>query len=155
MRRVVIFLASAGYIGYIPFASGTWGTAPRHSPVLAARRRHRLAGSSPSSSTPSSPHRLLDRRATPRRTSQSMTASKIVIDEIVGYLAATLFMLVTRKTILIAFFIFRAFDVTKPFPAGYIDAGFPGGPGVVLDDVVSGIYSNVVTRLLLLLLSLF
>ena len=33
--------------------------------------------------------------------------------------------------------------------AGYIDANFPGGYGVVLDDVVSGVYSNAVVRLLI------
>jgi hypothetical protein len=37
------------------------------------------------------------------------------------------------------------------FPAGYIDANFPGGYGVVLDDVVSGLYSNVAVRLLMVL----
>ena len=47
---------------------------------------------------------------------------------------------------MIAFFVFRALDVIKPFPAGWIDQHMPGGAGVVLDDVVSGLYSNVVTR---------
>ena len=42
----------------------------------------------------------------------------------------------------LAFFIFRAFDVIKPFPAGYIDEHMPGGAGVVLDDVVSGLYAR-------------
>jgi len=79
---------------------------------------------------------------------QEHDSHKIVIDEIVGYLGATLFLAPTWEHTLLAFFIFRALDVLKPFPAGWIDKHMPGGAGVVLDDVVSGLYSNVITRLL-------
>jgi len=149
VRRLIIFLASAGYIGYIPFASGTWGSlvgipgfwlmdAISAAPILALTVYAILvlaacwiAGRA---------EHLFDEH----------DSSKIVIDEVVGYMAATLFLPLNWTTILIAFFVFRALDVLKPFPAGYIDAKFPGGYGVVLDDVVSGIYSNLVTRILLL-----
>jgi phosphatidylglycerophosphatase A len=47
---------------------------------------------------------------------------------------------------LVAFAVFRVFDVLKPFPAGLIDRSVPGGVGVVLDDVVSGLYANLVPR---------
>jgi phosphatidylglycerophosphatase A len=50
----------------------------------------------------------------------------------------------------VAFVIFRALDVIKPYPARYIDKHFPGGYGVVLDDVVSGFYSNLLVQLLIL-----
>jgi phosphatidylglycerophosphatase A len=73
-----------------------------------------------------------------------------VIDEVVGYLAATLFIAPTLPNIIAAFVIFRILDVIKPFPAGYIDKNVPGGTGVVLDDVVSGLYSNVILQILLL-----
>ena len=72
-----------------------------------------------------------------------------MIDEVVGYLAATMFLQPTWVHALAAFVIFRALDVIKPFPAGYIDKNFPGGYGVVLDDVVSGIYSNLLVQLLI------
>ena len=52
-----------------------------------------------------------------------------------------------------AFLIFRVFDVIKPFPAGKIDSSLPGGAGVVLDDVVSGLYANLATRVVLAVLS--
>ncbi|HXQ24292.1 MAG TPA: phosphatidylglycerophosphatase A, partial [Candidatus Acidoferrales bacterium] len=74
---------------------------------------------------------------------------KIVIDEVVGYLAATLFFTPTWRHALAAFFIFRALDVIKPYPAGHIDQNVPGGAGVVMDDVVSGIYSNLALRVLI------
>jgi phosphatidylglycerophosphatase A len=79
-------------------------------------------------------------------------SSKIVIDEVVGYLAATLFLEPTWATVWIAFLIFRVFDVIKPFPANYADRELHGGLGVVLDDVISGLYANLATRLVLLFL---
>ena len=49
----------------------------------------------------------------------------------------------------VIFVIFRVLDVVKPWPASYCDREIPGGAGVVLDDVVSGIYANFVARVLL------
>jgi phosphatidylglycerophosphatase A len=54
---------------------------------------------------------------------------------------------------LVAFFVFRLFDVVKPFPAGYIDREVRGGTGVVMDDVVSGLYANLATRAVMALLA--
>jgi phosphatidylglycerophosphatase A len=65
--------------------------------------------------------------------------------------AATMFLRPTWTHALLAFVIFRALDVIKPFPAGYIDKHFPGGYGVVLDDVVSGLYSNLVLQVLIVI----
>ena len=76
---------------------------------------------------------------------------KIVIDEIVGYLAATLFLAPSWTNTILAFLVFRVFDVVKPFPAGYIDEHVPGGSGVVLDDVVSGLYTNLLMQAALVL----
>ena len=44
-----------------------------------------------------------------------------------------------------AFFVFRAFDIVKPPPARQLEA-LPGGWGIVADDVVAGLYSNLVIR---------
>jgi phosphatidylglycerophosphatase A len=84
---------------------------------------------------------------------QEHDSHAIVIDEIVGYLAATLFMAPTWENTLIAFVVFRVFDVVKPYPAGAIDRGVRGGAGVVLDDVVSGLYANLATRALTAMLA--
>jgi phosphatidylglycerophosphatase A len=74
---------------------------------------------------------------------------KVVIDEVVGYLAATLFLEPTWSHAIAAFLIFRVLDVVKPFPASYIDANFSGGYCVTLDDVVSGLYSNLALRVVI------
>jgi phosphatidylglycerophosphatase A len=146
MRRVLLFFASGGLVGYIPVASGTFGSLVaipiywlfepwRHLSVglylltfvAAVAAACWIAGRAEA---------LL----------QEHDSHVIVIDEIVGYLAATLFLAPTWEHTLLAFFIFRAFDVIKPFPANAIDRSMPGGAGVVLDDVVSGLYANLATR---------
>ncbi|MCX6350221.1 MAG: phosphatidylglycerophosphatase A [Candidatus Aureabacteria bacterium] len=51
---------------------------------------------------------------------------------------------------IIGFLLNRVFDIRKPFPCSYLE-GLPGGWGVMLDDVVAGIYSNVLLHLILVL----
>ena len=149
MRSVVLFLASAAYVGYIPIASGTFGSVVAI-PLFFGFDALRAA---------SVPLYLLTYVAAVAAACwiagqadeylHEHDSHKIVIDEVVGYLAATLFLAPTWRHALAAFFIFRALDVIKPFPAGYIDQQVPGGAGVVLDDVVSGIYSNLALRALI------
>lgn len=74
----------------------------------------------------------------------------IVIDEIVG-MFITVFLL--EKTVLwlvIAFFLFRFFDIIKLFPARTSER-LPGGWGVMMDDVVAGMYSALSLRCLMFL----
>lgn len=79
-------------------------------------------------------------------------APQIVIDEIAGF-QFTLFLITpTAWHILCGFLFFRLFDILKPFPAGYCQKRLPGGYGVVMDDVVAGVYANIS---LLLLIRLF
>ncbi|MDG2308903.1 MAG: phosphatidylglycerophosphatase A [Candidatus Binatia bacterium] len=74
-------------------------------------------------------------------------SGEIVIDEIVGMLVALLWIPPTFPNLILAFALFRVFDIVKIWPAGEIDRRMPGGAGVVLDDVVSGIYANLLMRL--------
>ncbi|MFQ6103496.1 MAG: phosphatidylglycerophosphatase A [Candidatus Glassbacteria bacterium] len=78
-------------------------------------------------------------------------ASEIVIDEICGFMV-TLFLLdrSSLQVILVAFFLFRFFDVLKPWPIRRSQR-LHGGLGIVIDDVLAGVYSNIVLRLLLAL----
>ena len=154
MRGLIIFLASAGYVGYIPVASGTFGSVVAI-PLFFGFDALRAA---------SLPLYLIAYLASIGAACwiagkadaylREHDSHKIVIDEIVGYLAATLFLSPTWTHVIAAFLIFRALDVIKPFPADYIDAHFPGGYGVTLDDVVSGIYTNLAMRLLMALVGL-
>jgi len=83
---------------------------------------------------------------------------EIVIDEIVGVLTASLFILNISESLNIIFFkiplslflaflLFVVFDSFKPFPANYFQ-NFKGGLGVVLDDVISGIYAGLFVLIL-------
>ena len=72
---------------------------------------------------------------------------EIVVDEVVGMLVALLWIPPTFANLVLAFVLFRILDVVKPWPASAIDRRMPGGAGVVLDDVVSGIYANLLMRL--------
>ncbi len=76
-----------------------------------------------------------------------------MIDEIVGFLVASLFMPVTALNIVFIFLLFRFFDIVKPFPVGFVDRGVGGGFGIVLDDVVAGIYGAIIFSLVAFLFS--
>jgi phosphatidylglycerophosphatase A len=49
--------------------------------------------------------------------------------------------------IVIGFFLFRLFDILKPFPIRRLERGLKGGFGVVLDDVIAGVYANIILHL--------
>ncbi|MFC1703702.1 phosphatidylglycerophosphatase A [Candidatus Omnitrophota bacterium] len=78
---------------------------------------------------------------------------QIVVDEVCGMLIALFLLPKTLPIILLAFFLFRAFDTLKPFPIAQLER-LPGSSGVMLDDIASGIYTNVVIQLALKLAAL-
>jgi phosphatidylglycerophosphatase A len=50
--------------------------------------------------------------------------------------------------VMLGFVFFRVFDIVKPFPARLFQNRLPGGYGIVLDDVVAGIYANLLLLIL-------
>jgi phosphatidylglycerophosphatase A len=76
-------------------------------------------------------------------------ASKIVIDEFAGFVIAVLLLPKTLLVYAVAFLLFRVMDIVKPFPARRAES-LPGGLGVVADDLVAGVYTNILLRLMLL-----
>ncbi len=73
---------------------------------------------------------------------------RIVIDEIIGFLITMFWIPKTVPFIIIGFFLFRFFDILKPFPIRHLEKRLKGGYGVVLDDVVAGAYANIVLHLI-------
>ncbi|MCK4385873.1 MAG: phosphatidylglycerophosphatase A [candidate division Zixibacteria bacterium] len=67
---------------------------------------------------------------------------QIVIDEVIGMFISLLFVPKEISWYVIAFFLFRLFDIVKPPPARGAEK-LKGGWGVTLDDVIAGIYANV------------
>lgn len=73
--------------------------------------------------------------------------SECTIDEIVGTWIAYLFLPKTVGIILVTFFIWRALDVVKPFPARQLES-LKGGIGIMIDDVVSGFYTLIIMQVI-------
>jgi len=68
----------------------------------------------------------------------------IVIDEVVGMWIALIPALLTPLSFFLAFILFRFFDVLKPQPIGYFDKHFKGSFGVMIDDVIAGIFAAII-----------
>jgi phosphatidylglycerophosphatase A len=75
--------------------------------------------------------------------------SLIVIDEMVGFQWTMFLVAPTVLHVFIGFILFRLFDIFKIFPAGYFQRRLPGGYGVVIDDVVAGMYANIAFLLII------
>ncbi len=156
MRKLILFLATGFYSGYVPVAPGTagsvvglllaWGV------TIPLEHRSRLAALAFIAALfavgcwlSGRAEELLDQH----------DSSHIVIDEIVG-IALTMYLCPAADWIALGagFALFRLFDVLKPEPAGLIDRRMRGGVAVMLDDVVAAIYANLVLRALALVISL-
>jgi phosphatidylglycerophosphatase A len=84
---------------------------------------------------------------------------KVVIDEVAGQLIALLPVPLLasapwRLWIIIGFFLFRAFDIVKPYPVRQLEA-LPSGLGIVVDDLGAGAYAAVVLSILISLFMIF
>jgi phosphatidylglycerophosphatase A len=76
----------------------------------------------------------------------SNDSKHIVIDEFLGIFIILIFydfIFIYNDfiTLILIFFIFRLFDIIKIFPANYIDKNLKNGYGVMMDDIVAGIYT--------------
>ena len=70
---------------------------------------------------------------------------RVVIDEAVGYLVTVAFLPHSLGLAIAGFFVFRILDIAKPPPARQLER-LPGGWGIVVDDVVAGVYGNLLLR---------
>ncbi|MBN2372751.1 phosphatidylglycerophosphatase A [bacterium] len=77
----------------------------------------------------------------------------VVIDEAAGYLLTMCFLPFSITVSLIGFFLFRIFDILKPFPIKRLEK-ISGGWGIMMDDILAGIYSSVVLRVILYFIGL-
>lgn len=138
---IAVALASVFGVGYIPFASGTFGSAAglllwALLPHSAAAHGVAIAVTFVVGSWSSSVAERHFGRTDP---------GQVVIDEVLGMLI-TLFMNPVGWTgALFAFLLFRAFDIVKPYPANRLER-LHGGVGVMADDAMAAIYANVVLR---------
>jgi phosphatidylglycerophosphatase A len=145
MRRLAVFLATCGYVGYAPVAPGTFGSAAG----LAIFALVRSSGS------------MLVEIATivvlfavgvwsgteAEHHFGGVDPGPIVLDEVVGMLITLAFIPVNATGAFVGFLVFRALDVFKPWPSGRFER-LPGGLGVMADDGMAALYGNGVMRIL-------
>jgi phosphatidylglycerophosphatase A len=141
------FVATAGGIGYLPWAPGTWAAAATSIAWLFIFNISGInfifqififlfvfiAGTYFSG-------KIID--------NIDKDPSHIVIDEVAGMCLTFLFITPTFQNILVGFFLFRFFDIAKPFGIRSMEK-ISGGWGIMLDDILAGIYSNIILRLLI------
>jgi phosphatidylglycerophosphatase A len=145
-HRVGLFVATCGYLGYVPVAPGTFGSAAGLAVFLAVRgtgstivelaaivvlfavgvwagtvAEHHFGGIDP---------------------------GPVVLDEVVGMLITLAFLPVNATGAIVGFLVFRVLDVIKPWPSGGFEK-LPGGLGVMADDGMAAIYGNLLMRLLI------
>jgi len=68
--------------------------------------------------------------------------SGIVWDEVAGFLVTMLFVPFSWTAVIYGFILFRLFDIVKPWPIKWIDAQVEGGFGIMLDDIIAGLFAG-------------
>jgi len=75
-------------------------------------------------------------------------SNKIVIDEVLGMMVSLLFLPISVELVVIGFILFRFFDITKIFGIRKTER-LPKGWGVMVDDLLAGIFSNLILQVLI------
>ena len=76
--------------------------------------------------------------------SESNDHSSIVIDEVAGMLVALAFVERNLLIYVFVFFLFRLFDIWKPWPISWVDKNIKGGWGILFDDLIAGLFSGAI-----------
>ena len=76
--------------------------------------------------------------------------SGIVLDEICGYLVTMIWVPDSWLWLVLGFLLFRLFDIWKPWPIGLVDRKVQGGLGIVIDDVLAGVFAAICLQLAIL-----
>jgi phosphatidylglycerophosphatase A len=138
---VLKYIATIGFIGYLPFAPGTFGSLVAFAFFIFLKPNSFI-------------HILILVLLIPVGIVSSHHAEKlfdskdcrhIVIDEFCGYLLSVALLPFSYAQAVIAFFLFRFFDILKPFPIKKVEF-LSGGKGIMADDIVAAIYTNLVLQ---------
>lgn len=139
-----MLIGSGFYTGYIPFASGTWGS-------LAALIIYLIPGfEKPVVIIPAIIVFIILGIITGNKFDviYGKDPAECTVDEIVGMWISLLFLPKTFLVVTAAFFLWRAFDIIKPSPARQAEK-LPGGLGIMMDDIIAGLYSLLLLHLIL------
>lgn len=145
MNQLIMALATGLYVGKIGKAPGTWGSFAAFLPWLLIKDMALPAyllllvalfiiGFFVSGSA----EKILD----------SPDAGCIVIDEILGMFITLTIAPAHPFAWFLGFVLFRIFDISKPFPVSWFDQRIHGGFGIMMDDVVAGLYALICLQLI-------
>jgi phosphatidylglycerophosphatase A len=145
---LVVLLATGCFTGFLPVMPGTWGTLASiplailvhkggatlqlFSAVVFVALAVWIAGKA---------EKLLGTR----------DAQPIVIDEMAGFIISLIWLPLSLFTVCLGFVVFRLFDIVKPPPIGSLEKRLRSGWGVVMDDVLAGVYTNISLRIFLII----
>jgi phosphatidylglycerophosphatase A len=141
--RFFKYIATLGFVGYIPFAPGTFGSLVACVLFVLIKPSVLL-------------HFTILLFLIPLGIISSHYAEillkdkdsrYIVIDEFCGYFIAVLFLPFDAFYIMGAFFLFRFFDILKPFPIRTAEHVFRGGMGIMADDIIAALFTNMVLQI--------
>jgi phosphatidylglycerophosphatase A len=143
-KAFILFIAQGAFSGRFPIAPGTAGTAvgvllyllinglPLTAYLLVCAL---VAGIGTWAAEEA--EKLLGKKDSP----------SIVIDEIAGYVLAMVMIPPTWGLVIVGFFLFRFFDILKPWPLRRLEK-MRGGAGIMLDDIGAAIYANIVLQII-------
>src|SRR4030066_1328013 len=140
---VLKYIATLGFIGYLPVAPGTFGSLVAFAFFILLK---------PSTFI----HIFLLLLIVPigiisshhaERLLNDKDSRHIVIDEFCGYLISVLFIPRSMGYAITAFFLFRFFDILKLFPIRKIESVLSGGKGIIADDIAAALYTNLILQI--------
>ena len=138
LNKICHIIATVGFAGYFPIAPGTVGTLiaglmvalfqPTDISLVIITPAVLILGTMASGNT----EKILGK-----------DSGHIVIDEFCGYLISVIFVPKSIGYLAAAFILFRLLDILKPPPIRNAEEFFSGGAGVMMDDVLAGVYTNI------------
>jgi phosphatidylglycerophosphatase A len=143
-KFIIVTISTFFYVGYLPFIPGTFGSLAGLLLVYLIKGNIifyvlvTLALLNLGFLVTTEAEEILGRK----------DARPIVIDEVCGMLIAFLFVPCDIQLVIIGFFIFRLLDTVKPPPSDRLER-LKGAIGVMSDDIVAGIYTNIILQVVL------
>jgi len=145
MDKLIMLIATGLGLGYLPKAPGTWGSLlgiPIHLLLIQLAAQNYVialvvivvvgvlaAGSA---------EKIMDLR----------DPGLVVIDEVIGMLITLIGAPAKPLVLLTGFILFRIFDIAKPYPIRLIDRHLNGGIGIVMDDMLAGVFALAVLQVI-------
>lgn len=143
LKGAAFFIASCGYVGYFPIAPGTAGSVVGVLLDQVLRTTH----SSIAYGLAILIVTIVGVKAATivEKSSNQIDPSLVVVDEVAGMLLSLYLLPLSGLGLLVGFLVFRLFDIIKPFPCRQAEK-LHGGTGIMLDDLIAGLYTNLVLR---------